>query len=169
MNPKNALTFGLLLFVAASIVVLAVKALGPGPEMKGPGRQFSGTSSDEGVSLTDGVVVYYLHGEQRCPTCRAMEANTRAAIERGFADRLNDGSMVIREVNYEAAGNEHYVRDFAIPAPAPAVVVERIRGGKQQEWKNLDRAFELTLTADKKAYMEYVRQETKAVVDGPVL
>jgi hypothetical protein len=152
MKAKRVVTVVLLVFVVASVAALVVKNLQKGEAAA--------------VGVSDGVVVYYLHGKERCETCMNMEANTREAIEAGFADRLREGSMAIVEIDYDAAGNEHYARDFEIPAPAPAVVLERRAGGEQQAWKNLDQAFELAMTADKQTFVEYVQQETKDFLKG---
>jgi len=170
MKVKSAVTIALLLFVAASIVVLVVKSLRPDSGGAVATDLAAADKADgPGPAVSDGVVVYYFHGSERCPTCEKMEANTREAIENGFADLLEDGSVVLREVNYESPGSEHYVRDYAIPAPAPAVVVVRMQGGKQQAWNNLERAFELAITSDKQTFIEYVQRETRAVKNGSTL
>ncbi|OHB66948.1 MAG: hypothetical protein A2V70_08650 [Planctomycetes bacterium RBG_13_63_9] len=154
MKPKSVVTILLLVFVGASIVILVVKNL-------------ANTAAAGGESaITDGVVVYYFHGTERCATCQNMEANTREAIQTRFADRLKDESIALVEIDYQAPGNEHYVRDFELPAPAPAVVLECRKGGRQQAWKKLDRAFELAGTSDKKTFVEYVQQETTAFLEG---
>ena len=161
MKPRHLVTIALLLFVGASVIVLAVKSLQSTPPN---GTAESQNSGSDVKSPADGVIVYYLHGKRRCSTCEAMEANTREAIETGFADQLAGGSLVLREIDYEATGNKHYVQDFSIPAPAPTVVVERLQGGKRETWKNLDRAFELMMTADKETFIEYVQNQTRALL-----
>ena len=150
MNPKNMVTAVLLLFVAASIVVLAVKSL----------RQESSSASaqaEEAAPLTDGVIAYYLHSNTRCPTCKNIEAYSGEAVTKGFAEELADGRLQWRVVNYEKPENEHFATDFEIAAPT--VVLVRMVGGDVSKHQNLDRVWELVGT--KEPFMEYVRQQTR--------
>lgn len=110
------------------------------------------------------MVVYYFHGNMRCSSCRKIEAYTLEAIRTGFADDLKNGSLDLRVVNVEEPGNDHYVQDFQLYTRS--VIVEKRVGGKRQEWKNLDKVWKLT--RDKAAFIAYVQQETRAMLErGP--
>lgn len=39
-------------------------------------------------TVGNSVEVLYFHGKQRCPTCRAIEANTKATLDSAFANEL---------------------------------------------------------------------------------
>lgn len=164
MNPKNALTAGLLMFVAASIVVLTVKSLRQQPD---PSSTAATTSSAAGeqdsmTPVSDGVIVYYFHGNVRCPTCKQIEADAHESLQQGFAREMKDGRLVWRIVNYEQPGNEHFATEFQLIAPT--VVLTRMDGGKQTQWKNLDRVWELV--GEKPAFGQYVQEETRAILDA---
>ena len=157
MNPKNALTLGLLLFVAASIVVLTVKSLRSNPDAAA-GTSTSGPAVENPPpAAADGVVVYYMHGNMRCLTCRNIEAYAHEAVEQGFADELAAGTVTWKAVNYDQPGNRHYATDYELVAPT-VLVVER-KGGEQVNHKNLMRVWELV--GDKPAFLAFVRGEVR--------
>jgi thioredoxin 1 len=147
---KNILSIGLLLFVAASIVVLVVKSL----------RQ--DLPADAWTPPSDGVVAYYFHGKVRCVTCKNIEAFAHEAIQSGFAEQLEKRQIVWRVVNYEQPGNEHFVKDFGLIAPT--VILVRMTGGSRTSWTNLDRVWELV--DDRGAFVEYVQQQTRGILEG---
>lgn len=71
MYAKKAFTVCLLLFVAAGIIVLAVKSLRSGSP-----------SAGAEPSIQNGVITYYFHGNTRCPTCLSIQSQTQDAIQR---------------------------------------------------------------------------------------
>ena len=108
------------------------------------------------------TVVYYFHGNMRCYSCRKIEDYTIEAIQSGFAEALKNGALELKVVNVEESGNDHYVQDFQLYTRS--VVVEKSSGDKRQEWKNLDKVWRLT--RDKVAFINYVQQETRAMMEG---
>lgn len=137
MSAKNIVTVGLLLFVGASVLTLAAKALRRPVAAAGEG---------------DGVIAYYFHSNTRCPTCRTIESYAHKAIQAAFADELRDGSLQWRVVNYETSGNEHFATQYGIIAPT--VVVVKIEGG-EKKWRNLMRVWQLV--HDRDAFFKYVQ------------
>jgi len=165
MKPKNVVTIGLLMFVGACIMVLTVKALRPSPPPPAAANPAAapGVGSPEAEEpMDDGVIAYYFHGNMRCPTCRAIESYAHEAVQAGFAEPLESGKLKWRVVNYETPGNEHFATDYEIFAPT--VVVVEMSDGSQQEWKNLDRVWELV--GDKDAFVQYVQSETETMLEG---
>ncbi len=150
MTFKEAIANSLLMFVAATCVVLIVKALPqtqPTPQALAGSSSGSnetaarGTSDDAPTLATqDGTQVYYLHGNFRCPTCRSIESNAKEAVETGFADQLAGGQIHWSVVNYESPGNEHYATDYEVVAPT--VVFVKYVGGQQVAWKALPEVWE---------------------------
>lgn len=147
MKPKKLLAIGLVLFVVASVVTLAVKNVGRNLPAAGP--------------LDDGVIVYYFHGKNRCPTCVNIEAYARDAIESAFAEQLRDGWLRWQVVNYEEPGSEHFRKDYELIVPS--VVLVRIDGGAPTQWSTLSRTWQLV--DDKAAFRRYVEQETRAFLE----
>ncbi|MHB0956230.1 MAG: nitrophenyl compound nitroreductase subunit ArsF family protein [Pirellulaceae bacterium] len=150
MTLKEALTNSLLMFVAATCVVLIVKAL---PQAQPTTSALAG--SDRGsndavaprpntgtptIAVQDGIQVSYLHGNVRCVTCRSIESNAKQAVETGFADQLASGQIQWAAINYESPGNEHYITDYEVVAPT--VVLAKYVDGRQVAWKALPEVWE---------------------------
>ena len=167
MKAKQVLTIVLLMFVAASFVVLVVKSLRQPPQAQQAAAGMNPVSTETGEqppadAVTDGVVAYYFHGNTRCPTCRAIEAYAHEAVQGAFPAELQSGRLAWRVVNYESPGNEHFATDYEVIAPT--VVLVRKSGGAATQWKNLDRVWELV--GDKEGFCEYVEIETRALLEG---
>lgn len=174
MTVKDAATNSLLMFVAATCVVLIVKAL---PQTQSSPRAGATTSVTAGggegtptPAMQDGVTVYYLHGNTRCPTCRTIEAYAKEAVELECAEDLKAGRIQWQVVNYESPGNEHYATDYKVAAPN--VVLVRFKGGKQLAWKSLPEVWEHT--DDKSAFLNFVQtslrdflEDSQAKVEPP--
>jgi len=165
MTLKEAITNSLLMFVAATCVVLIVKALpqtqptalalaGSNGAPNEPVAQNSGTPT---LAMRDGTQVYYLHGNIRCPTCRTIESNAKEAVETGFADQLASGQIQWAVVNYESPGNEHYATDYEVVAPT--VVLVKYEAGQQTAWKALPEVWELV--GDKPAFLSFVQNSLR--------
>lgn len=174
MNPKTIITAALLLFVTASVIYLVVKETGRKPEQN-PGLATAAaprTEQKQNIqpavpareeTAATKVVAYYFHGNVRCMTCRTIEAYAKEAIDTGFADALKDGRLEWLVVNVDEAGNEHYVQDFQLSTRS--VVLERLAGGKRQEWKNLQRVWEF-VRGGKEDFLKYIQNETKAYLEA---
>ncbi len=166
MSLKEAVTNSLLMFVAATCVVLIVKAISPTP-----GTQTAMASSDSAAAnpaalagsgtptpaMQDGFKVYYLHGNVRCPTCRTIESTAEEAVASGFADELKSGQIQWQVINYETPGNEHYTTDYEVVAPT--VVLAKYVGGQQTAWKALPEVWELV--GDKPAFLSFVQNSLR--------
>jgi hypothetical protein len=151
MNTKKALTVCLLLFVAAGIVGLVVKSLSSNSQS---------AAANAVPVIQNGVMVYYLHGNVRCPTCRNIEAYAQEAVESGFADRLKSKQIVWQVINYETPGNEHFAADYEVVAPN--VVLAEYQDGKQLKWKGLPEVWEYV--GDKPAFINFVQTSLREFI-----
>ena len=149
MSVKQACTIMLLLFVAASIVTLAVKSL----RQEGPAAPVE--------EQADRLIVYYFHGAFRCPKCRSIETYAHEAIAGPFKAEVAIGRIKWEVVDYERPGNKHFAKDFALVAPT--VVLVEMRGGTQKRWKNLTEVWELV--DDKPAFVAFIRKEVQVFLD----
>jgi frataxin-like iron-binding protein CyaY len=122
--------------------------------------QASGVSEKEPVKSE--VVAYYFHGNQRCRTCRTIEAYAEEAIQNGFADVIKDGRLKWKVINIDEQENEHYVQDFQLVTRS--LVLQAKAKGTQERWKNLSRVWELV--RNKEAFQDYVQEETRAFLEG---
>jgi hypothetical protein len=104
------------------------------------------------------VVAYYFHVTVRCATCRAIENYSREAIERGFTKELKEGTVEWRPVNVQLPENRHFIRDYQLFTRS--LVLAKMRGGKQVEWRNLEKVWELVGT--KGEFLKYVQSNVRA-------
>ena len=78
MTLREAAANSLLMFVAAACVVLIVKTVSPPQGTQHALARSDGAGGVGGgepeIAVQDGIKVYYLHGNTRCPTCRAIES-----------------------------------------------------------------------------------------------
>jgi hypothetical protein len=103
------------------------------------------------------VIAYYFHGTQRCATCRKLEAYSLESIQAGFPGQLRDGTLEWRVVNIDEPGNKHFVEDYKLYTRS--LVIVKLQEGKQTEWKNLEKIWDLV--DDKQGFATYVQQEIK--------
>jgi len=154
MKWKKLLAVVLLVFVAASVSLAVVK------ELRQP-REAPPPASPPEVPAPRSetrVVVYYFHGNFRCPTCRAMEAYTREAVETGFKEALEAGELAFKIVNVEQPANQHFIGEFALKTRS--VVVARMESGSTVKWANLEDIWQLV--QDKEAFLEYIQNGVRS-------
>ena len=152
MNAKNLTAATLLLFVAVAVVVLV------GREVREPTADEADVASEQ--LPDDALVVYYFHGETRCPTCRNIENYSHEAVQAAFAEEMAQDKVLWKVVNYEQPENSHFAADYEIASPT--VVLVRTAGGKAVDWRNLVRVWELV--GDREALTEYVQNETRSML-----
>lgn len=173
MSLKDALTNSLLMFVAATCVVLIVKAVTQTPtpqvvaSISGAGSGAAAAQSNPAPTLAvqDGVHVYYLHGNTRCPTCRTIEAYAEEAVKTGFADEVKSGKVTWQVINYDSPGNKHYATDYEVVAPN--VVLAMFKDGKQVKWKGLPDVWEHV--GDKAAFTAFVQTSLREFLGRPAV
>ncbi len=156
MTLKDAAANSLLMFVAATCVVLIVKAVSPAPQTP---HAAAGGSAGGGstVAMQDGIGVYYIHGNFRCVTCEAIENYARQAVETGFPDQLSAGRIEWHAVNFDEPGNERYVEEYEVVAPT--VILARFEGGRQVEWTRLHGVWDHVNV--KSAFIRYVQDSLR--------
>jgi hypothetical protein len=162
---KKVVTVALLAFVAGSAVFWVVKETGtvPGASEAAPSAAPASSGSPAAPARPHQVVAYYFHGQKRCNTCRAIQAQSREAIEAAFPEALMSGVLEFREVNTEEPGNDHFVTDYDL-AGSSLVLVE-FREGRPSRFKNLQKVWDLW--ADKPAFLAYVVDETRPWLEAP--
>lgn len=124
----------------------------------------SGTATAP-VAVNGKIIVYYFHGNMRCPTCHNLENYAKTEIEGTFTDAIRNGKLEWKTVNVETAGNEHFVK--ADTLYTKSVIVSTVKDGKGVSRKNLDRIWQLVREEAK--YREYIAKEVRACLDGKCL
>lgn len=103
------------------------------------------------------IIAYYFHGKRRCATCMKLEAYSQEAIQTGFAEESQSGTIEWQVVNIEESPNEHFEKDYQLYTKS--VILSRVENGKEAAWKNLDKIWELV--GDKEAFVKYVQDEVR--------
>lgn len=153
MYAKNLLRLALLGFVAVAVVMMVHREI------------YNGGSAEPARAQTeplpaDGLVVYYFHADVRCPTCQTIEQYAHEALDARLGEELASGNVVWRILNYEAAENIHFATDYDIAAPT--VVLVRRQDGRDGQWRNLMRVWELV--GDKPAFVDYIAAEASSLL-----
>ena len=123
-----------------------------------------GLSAFAGEDKSSGqVIAYYFHGNFRCASCHAIEKYTKEALNDNFKDQIGSGELVIKVVNVEEKGNEHFVKDYKLYTKS--VVLSLIQNGKETRFKNLEQVWQLLGNKDK--FYKYIKNETQKFLDSP--
>ena len=51
--------------------------------------------------ISEDIQVYYFHNTNRCATCKAVENETKMALETFYADKMNAGTIDFTSLNLE--------------------------------------------------------------------
>ena len=179
MELKNAVAVCLITLFSATLVVLIARSLDSRaaarlePQLvkiaeeleaiRKAGGIAAGTGgSAEDVSLDDGLIVYYFHGNTRCPTCRAIESQSHDTVQSDFASQLASGEVVWKKLNYERPEGAELQEKFELQMPV--VVLAKMKGGQIEDWRRLDRVW--ALVSDKSGFAEYVRDEISQMLEA---
>lgn len=150
MNRSIVMMIGLALLLLVTGVLAGDK-----PTSEQNDSSQTATAQSTQVQQSDQVVVYYLHMNRRCMTCNKLEAYSKEAVETGFANQLQDSSIIFRSVNFETKGNEHFAKDYQLYSQS--LILSRQHDGEETEWENLDKIW--TLVDDKDEFVTYVQTE----------
>ena len=177
MELENAVAVCLISLFSASLVVLIARALDSQaatqlePELKSIVEELRALRSQGGIAaapglptkaetVSDGLIVYYFHGNIRCPTCRSIEAQAQETVQTHFASQLSNGEVTWKIVNYEQASAKPLAEKFKIQMPI--VVLAKMKDGKIEDWKSLDEVW--ALVGDKPAFTKFVRGEIERML-----
>jgi len=153
MKLKSIIRALLLAFVVVSLVTLVLKELNTDPDLTTDERAENVSETTEKVA-DEKIVVYYFHGNRRCNTCKAVEANTTKAVQSWARDDLKDITIELSIVNVDDPVNEHFVESFELTFRS--IVIARFKDGKQQDWKKLEDAWKLA--DDELAFIDYIHE-----------
>lgn len=154
MDIKKIFTVVLLLFVAGSIGYMIVnekKTETVAPEER---TEPVPKTENKDVQQDNQLIVYYFHGDKRCPTCHKLETYAKEALDTYFVDEITSKDIVWKTVNVDKTENSHFVQDYKLVTKS--VVLSEIANGKEVGWKNLDQIWQKV--GDKDGYLQYIRE-----------
>jgi len=161
MNIKKVFTILLLVFVAGSVGYMVVNE----HAAKTAAQEEVVAVADaavEGEVIGEGrqVIVYYFHGDVRCPTCHKLENYAKESVDTYFGDKVAAGELVWQPVNVDKPENGHYVKDYELVTKS--IILSEVVDGVESNWKNLDKIW--NLVGDKDVYVEYIREGVSAFI-----
>jgi hypothetical protein len=115
-------------------------------------RDSTGGGHDPAGLTPDVIEVTYFSSDMRCATCVRIERMTRATVQRNFASELQSGRIVLRTLNLDEPGNEHFVKDYELISKT--VIVSDLAQGQEVSWENLLHVW--TKQQDERAFDAYV-------------
>lgn len=82
------------------------------------------TISNEALVPEDNkTMVYYFHNSRRCPTCMAIEKETKKVLkEKPYSDAKENGELIFKSYNAENAANKKLVKELGVTGSALIVV-----------------------------------------------
>jgi hypothetical protein len=177
MDLKNATAVCLISLFSATLVLLIARTLDLQAasrlepqlarivaELEAIRKQGGGAAAPGGVfpgePVADGLVVYYFHGNVRCPTCRAIESQSYETVHSEFASPLARGEVVWKIVNYEQPEGAELAEKFEVHLAV--VVLARKKAGQIEQWKRLDQVW--ALVGDKRAFQQFLGDEIRQML-----
>ena len=158
MKLRLVIVIVLLAFIGVSIAYLVGSEIRSGSEISQSPTATLKPPASETVGSDNRVVVYYFHGTARCSNCIKFEAYSQEAIQSAFSPSLGNGRLQWRVLNVDEPANRHFIEDYRLITRS--VIVSKMRDGKQVEWKNLEKIWELV--GNKPAFVKYIQDEVSS-------
>jgi len=92
-----------------------------------------------GQTPTKKLDVIYFHATRRCPTCLAIEENTRKTLDTYFSDQLKNGTIKLTVINVDEDKNKAIAEKYE--ATGSALFLTRNNNGKENKNDLTDFAF----------------------------
>jgi hypothetical protein len=92
--------------------------------------------------------VIYFHATRRCPSCMAIEENTRKTLNTYFADQVKNGTVVLTIVNVDEAKNKTIAEKYE--ASGSALFLTKTAYGKESRTDMTEFAFSYARTNPEK-------------------
>ncbi|TWU37754.1 hypothetical protein Q31b_45430 [Novipirellula aureliae] len=102
----------------------------------------------------DRVVAMYFHRTERCPTCKMMGAYSEEAIKTGFAEKLKDGTVEFRYIDFQKKENVALAKAYKVTGPA--LIIAKIEDNKVAKYTDLKDIW--TKVREKPKFIKYVQE-----------
>lgn len=81
------------------------------------------TGDQTSIDLTKAkVIVYYFHGDRRCPSCIAISDETNKFLTSGFKADMEAGIIVYKDVNIDKEENKAIAEKYQIAGSALLII-----------------------------------------------
>jgi hypothetical protein len=168
--PKPAAPQAVRLALGAAVVVIAVGALAIGFVREGSRRaeqravQTAAAAASVPATAPESpgvVTVYYFHGDFRCKTCLAIEAQTTDVVQRIFADEIAAGLLRFEILNFDDPANAP-IRDRYDLAYS-TVILQNAHDAAR--WEDLADVW-TRITEGEPVFEQYLVEHITAMLDG---
>jgi hypothetical protein len=88
---------------------------------------------------TQKLDVIYFHATRRCPTCMAIEENTRKTLDTYFSNQLKNGTIKLTVINVDEDKNKAIAEKYE--ATGSALFLTKTSNGKENKNDMTDFAF----------------------------
>jgi hypothetical protein len=92
-----------------------------------------------GQNPTKKLEVIYFHATRRCPTCMAIEENTRKTLDTYFSNQLKGGTIKLTVINVDEDKNKSIAEKYE--ATGSALFLTVTNSGKETKTDMTDYAF----------------------------
>jgi len=106
------------------------------------------------------VHVLYFHGTIRCHACMQIERFTDMTMQYRFSDKLKQGSIVWKAIDYEKSSDTASVNKYGIENQA--LIISKRVNGKEIEWMNLKKIWDLYEDYD--AFQKYITSSVHSML-----
>jgi len=149
-----------LVLIAASIFLAVRRVLS---DLSSPERSFEEAISRALNAEPDDsrIFVCFFHGREHCKVCDTMKLCCNRTIDSGFATEKEKGSVVFREIQYDAPGNQVISKKLALGMST--IGLFRYEGGKLRGIKMLtEQAWSLSM--DEKRLQQMLQDEISTML-----
>lgn len=87
------------------------------------------------------VIAYYFHRTVRCPTCRAIEANSEKMINEIFSQQISAERVIWMDVNLDQPGGKEFEKEFEVSGSM--LVIAQMTNGKCSSYKKLEDVWDI--------------------------
>jgi hypothetical protein len=131
----------------------APKAAGDAPKAAADSKASTAKVAGKPGAAPDKIIVYYFHGNRRCPTCLGIQDNIEQTINERFAEETAAGKLSFEEINFEEEANKRFVDEYQLSFSTMIVAAQA--DGKTVKWENAEKVWEYARTPPElKAYVE---------------
>jgi hypothetical protein len=162
MRNKDRLRFAVIFLAIFGMILAGITGAeskeGPqvASEHQAP-KMILGSNASEGK-----IIVYYFHGTYRCPSCLQIEEWSLSAIQKRFAQELEQGTIIWKTIDVDEPENSHFTREYQVSTQA--LIIVKMTGKKEKRYKNLGKVWEYL--SDQQAFYEYVTHEINKFLTG---
>ena len=84
--------------------------------------QASNTSGSASASVEDKIDVYYFHFTRRCVTCRAVEEQSKLAVEQLYPEQIKNGLISFSSINLDDENSKSIAKKLDVSGQSLLVV-----------------------------------------------